>query len=208
MCKLVSPSSWLFSSSVLFIIWLPSLAISKALAVSLTNFKFPFFLNDFFPKLNFAGCDHSHDDDCIVQCSGEIAMKHLHSAFRQCWSAILTWAVGCSGSVWSSFRSYSLPTINSKSSLSVSFIERLTKQSSHNLSCLLNLPWFTTQTEGTHTYSYTGKNSRLSFLNGVGFIWQCCLVLVANLIDHGCHTSYKTTMTMVTRPALAQHAMA
>ena len=37
-------NSGLLSYSSLFIIWLPSLAISKALTVSLTDFNFPFFI--------------------------------------------------------------------------------------------------------------------------------------------------------------------
>ena len=43
--------------------------------VSLTNFKF------LFPKLNLAGFNHCHYDNCIVQADEEIAMKRLLSAF-------------------------------------------------------------------------------------------------------------------------------
>ena len=89
------------------------------------------------------------------------------------------------------------------------FIEWLVriKRSFHNFQVFsIALPWFATQTQGDHAYSYTGKNSWLSFLTSVGFVWHCYLVLVADLI-YGCHTSYETTRTTVTGPALAQHAM-
>ena len=46
------------------------------------RFQVSIFPSDFIPKLDVAGFDHSHHDDCVVQCDGEIAMKHLLSAFR------------------------------------------------------------------------------------------------------------------------------
>ena len=55
------------------------------------RFQVSIISNDFIPKLDVAGFDHSHHDDCVVQCDGEIAMKRLLSAFRLEVSEVHVW---------------------------------------------------------------------------------------------------------------------